>query len=60
MQEKFNKKEYDLKYIKEHYSAIRVNISKELKEKFIKQLKKDNITISSFFKNKIIEYLKIK
>lgn len=55
---KFNKKEYDIKYKKEHLSQINFTINKELKEQFYNKLKENNIKPIEFFKKTIKDYLK--
>ena len=44
----FNQTEYILKYRKEHYSQLSVDLPKETKEKLINICKRDGITIKQF------------
>ena len=44
----FNQAEYILKYRKEHYSQLSVDLPKEMKQKLIDICKRDDITIKQF------------
>lgn len=57
---KFDKKKYDIEYNKKHYSQVKINLNKDLKNKFYEKLKKDNISVTEFFRKCIEKYLNIK
>lgn len=54
---KFNKKEYDFKYSKEHFSQVKFSISKDLKNQLYSKLEKDNLKPIDWFKICIYNYL---
>ena len=57
---KFNKKEYDIKYNKEHYSRFLVDLPKEEKEELDRLLKEKGITKAEFLRDAIKKIKKAK
>lgn len=54
---KFNKKEYDLNYAKEHLANIKFTVRKDLKEILYSKFEEDNIRPIDFFKQVVHDYL---